>query len=138
MHISFGISQWTCHIFETIIILFAQTTQNTIHGNENNIGQGDKSPTSTAKAHHDDPSNSYGSLNKTGDHTYASINKPGSGKNSNSSGEKHNNTAHIAMTAPVPTGGSGRSAGGDGKGTGDGSSDLNSTRGDNGGEVRKM
>ena len=54
----------------------------------------------------------YGSLNQAdglGEHTYASLNKAGSGKNSNRSSDNINNAGYIAMTAPVPTGGSDRS-----------------------------
>ncbi|XP_078351651.1 uncharacterized protein LOC144636335 [Oculina patagonica] len=89
--------------------------KNSIDGKENCVGQGDKSPKSKAKALQDDTGNAYGSLNKTGDHTYASINKSGSGKNSDGSGDKNNN-AGMAITAPVPSKGS-DSSGGDGKST---------------------
>ena len=90
------------------------------------------------KSQKDEPGNAYGSLNKNGDHTYASINKSGSGKNSNDSGDKNNNATYIPITAPIPAGGSVRSAGGDSKNKDDGSSDLMSTQGSIGGEVRKL
>ena len=123
----------------------SKTTQNTIDGKGNGSDHGDKSPASKPKEVNDESTNAYGSLNKTdglGEHTYASLNKAGSGKNSSGGSDGNTNAGYIAMTAPVSNGGSDRSeernTGVDSRNKDSGSSDVNSARAGKCGEVRKV
>ena len=122
-----------------------KTTHNTTDGKGNCSDQGDKSPASKPKVLNDESNNAYGSLNKASsleEHTYASLNKAGSGKNSNGGSGNNNNAGYTAMTAPVSNGSidrSGdRSTGGYSNSKDSGSSDVNSARAGKGGEVRKL
>lgn len=122
----------------------SQTTVNTTD-EKRNSDQGDKSPARKPKVLNDESSNAYGSLNKADgleEHTYASLNKAGTEKNSNGGSNNNYNTGYIAMTAPVSNGGIGRSgdrsAGGVSKNKDSGSSDVISARAGKGGEVRKL
>lgn len=122
----------------------SQTTVNITY-EKGNSDQGDKSPARISKVLSDQFSNAYGSLNKAdghGEHTYASLNKAGSEKNSNGGGNNNNNTGYIAMTAPLSNGGIGRSgdrsAGEVRKSKDSRSSDVISARAGKGGEVRKL
>ena len=123
----------------------SKTTQNTTDGKGNGSDHGDKSPAIKPKVVNDESTNAYGSLNNIdglGEHTYASLNKAGSGKNSSGGSDGNNNAGYIAMTAPVSNEGidrSGeRSTGVDSRNKDSGSSDVNSARAGKCGEVRKL